>query len=205
MTVHTSDSTGTQVEVVTTTDTQTLTNKTLTNPKINEAVDLLATSTQLNRAAVTTPGTVESNKVIVVDANKQVNEIGLSTAAFIKGQEFVVAVPGFAAAGVGIPFWVAPAACEVVEARERHVTVCDAADTMTIEKVPSGTAPGSGTVVLLDNFTLNSTANTNVTVACHGTAATRQLAAGDALAAKFISGDGTSYAGAVLEVILKWI
>jgi len=163
------------------TATMTMTNKTLTAPKINENVALLASATELN----------------ALD--------GITAGMYIKGQQFTISPSRFAAADIGSPFWIAPAACEVVEARETHVTVCDAADTITVEKTPSGTAPGSGTVVLIGNFTLNSTANTPVTVACHGTAATRQLAAGDSLNTKFVSGDGTNYAKAVLEVVLKWI
>lgn len=130
---------------------------------------------------------------------------GLTAGKFVVGEKFIVNIPLFSAAGIALPLFIAPAACEVIEARENHVTVCDAADTMTLEKVPSGTAPGGGTVVLIGNFTLNSTANTLVTVACHGTAGTRQLAAGNALMAKFVSGDGTNYAGAALTVVLKWI
>lgn len=179
---------------------------TATTAEINKLAGVTATAAQLNYlAGVTTPGTVAASKAVVVDVNKQVTEIGLSTAAFIKGEKFIVNIPLFSAAGVAIPLFIAPAACEVVEARETHVTVCDAADTMTLEKVASAGAPGSGTVVLVGNFTLNSTANTPVTVACHGTLATRQMAAGESLMAKYVSGDGTSYAGACLTVVMKWV
>ena len=50
-------------QVITTSDTQTLTNKTLTTPKINENVDLTATSTELNLLDGVTATTTELNYV----------------------------------------------------------------------------------------------------------------------------------------------
>jgi hypothetical protein len=129
----------------------------------------------------------------------------LSTGQIVKGSRFFLNLPNAAAADVGIPFWIAPAACKVVSVTERHVTVCDAADTMTLEKVPSGTAPGAGTDTLAAAFTLNSAANTNVTKNAHGTPANAALAAGDALALKFAAGDGTNYAGAAVTVLMEWV
>lgn len=52
---------------------QTLTNKTLSSPKINESVDLAATSTQLNYNNIATPGTAEATKTLVTDANIDIN------------------------------------------------------------------------------------------------------------------------------------
>ena len=63
--------------------TQTLTNKTLTSPKINEDVAVTATATEINKldgvtatttelnyVDVSTAGTVEASKAVVVDSNK---------------------------------------------------------------------------------------------------------------------------------------
>jgi len=124
--------------------------------------------------------------------------------AFPVGQQFTVTIPNIAAATVGKPLWIAPAPCMIVSAAERHITVCDAADTMTLEKVPSGTAAGSGTVVLAGNFTLNSTANTVVTVLQSATEAAYTLAEDDTLHLKFVSGDGTNYAGGAITITGTW-
>jgi hypothetical protein len=55
--------------VVTLTGTQTLTNKTLTSPKINEAVEVTATATELNYSDIVTLGTTAASKVFTADAN----------------------------------------------------------------------------------------------------------------------------------------
>lgn len=51
-------------------DTQTLTNKTLTSPKINENVVLSATATELNVTDGATAGIAVASKAVVLDANK---------------------------------------------------------------------------------------------------------------------------------------
>lgn len=131
---------------------------------------------------------------------------GLAAGKFVPGEKFVVNIPFFAAANVTKPFFVAPAACQVLEARESHVTPCDAADTMMITKLESGEAynAAGADAVLAAAFTLNSTANTPVTKAALTTAAAT-LAAGDRLCTRFDSGDGTQYADATLTVVLKWV
>jgi hypothetical protein len=48
---------------------QTLTNKTLTSPKINEAVEVTATATELNYSDIVTLGTTAASKVFTADAN----------------------------------------------------------------------------------------------------------------------------------------
>ncbi|MDP7367273.1 MAG: hypothetical protein QGH83_08430, partial [Candidatus Pacebacteria bacterium] len=49
--------------------TDTLTNKTLTSPKINENVAVSATATELNYLDITTLGTSQASKAVTVDAN----------------------------------------------------------------------------------------------------------------------------------------
>lgn len=141
------------------------------------------------------------NDVLTIDSD---GDVELGTGQHIAGERFVANLYNFAAATAGQPFFIAPAACKIVSAYERHITVCDAADTMTIEKLNTGEAPGAGDVVLATAFTLNSTANTPVSSAAVTTAA-GTLAAGDALCTKFVSGDGTNYAGANITVTMEWL
>lgn len=130
---------------------------------------------------------------------------GLEIASdFIKGQRFQVTFPNIAAADVAKAFFVAPAACKLISAYEIHGTVCDAADTLQIEKCTSGEDAGAGDELLAAVFTLNSTANTPVTKAAVTTAAA-SLAAGDALLLKYKSGDGTSYAEGCLTCTMEWL
>ena len=80
--------------LVSDTATQTLTNKTLTSPKINENVavsatateinildGVTATTTELNYVDVTTLGTSQASKAVTADANAKVNFIGTTSVA----------------------------------------------------------------------------------------------------------------------------
>ena len=126
------------------------------------------------------------------------------TSDFVKGERFQVTFPNIAAADVAKAFFVAPAACKIISAYEIHGTVCDAADTLQIEKCTSGEDAGAGDELLAAAFTLNSAANTPVSKAAVTTAAAT-LAAGDALLLKFKSGDGTNYAEGCLTCTLEWL
>ena len=139
--------------------------------------------------------------ILTIDSD---GDVELGTGQHIAGERFTVNLYNFAAATVGQPFFIAPAACKIVSAYERHITVCDAADTMTIEKLNTGEAPGAGDVVLGTAFILNSTANTPVNSAAVATGV-ESLVAGDALCTKFASGDGTNYAGATITVTMEWL
>lgn len=119
---------------------------------------------------------------------------------FVKGMRTTVTFAPVADATIPTIFFVAPNACKVVSATERHVTIAGQAGTMQVVKVPSGTAIGSGTELLASAFNLTSTANTNVTKT-----STAQLAKGDALALKVASGAATSYAGGVVTVTIEWL
>ena len=59
--------------VTTLSGTQTLTNKTLTSPKVNEDVAVTATATEINLLDGVTAGTVVASKAVVVDSNKDVS------------------------------------------------------------------------------------------------------------------------------------
>jgi len=123
---------------------------------------------------------------------------------FVKGSRFQVTYPQVAAADVAKTFFIAPAACKIVSAYERHVTVAGQAGTLTIEKLTTGEAPGAGDVILAAAFDLTSTANTPVSKAGVTTAA-GSLVAGDALCLKVASGAATSYALGTITVEMEWL
>ena len=52
---------------------ETLTNKRLTTPKLNEDVAITATATEVNYNDVAAPGTAEATKALITDANKDIN------------------------------------------------------------------------------------------------------------------------------------
>lgn len=126
------------------------------------------------------------------------------TEDFVKGLRFHVTFPNIAAADVAKAFFIAPAPCKIISAYEVHGTVCDAADTIQIEKCTTGEDAGAGDELLAAVFTLNSTANTPVLKAAVTTAAA-SLAVGDALLLKFKSGDGTNYAEGCITCIMEWL
>jgi hypothetical protein len=66
--------------VVTLTGTQTLTNKTLTSPKINEDVAVTSTATELNLLDGSTAGTIANSKAVIYSAAGQVNGTTLAIA-----------------------------------------------------------------------------------------------------------------------------
>jgi hypothetical protein len=156
-------------------------------------VAVTATAAELNLLDGVTASTAEINAVD-----------GLAEGKFIAGEKFQVTFPNIAAADVAKAFFVAPAACKIISAYEIHGTVCDAADTLTIEKCTSGEDAGAGDVILAAAWTLNSTANTPVSKA-GVTTAVGTLAAGDALLLKFASGDGTNYAEGCVTVTMQWV
>lgn len=130
---------------------------------------------------------------------------GLEIAAdFVKGVRFTASYPQVAAADIAKTFFIAPAACKVISAYERHVTVAGGAAVMTIEKLTTGEAPGSGDDLFTVGFDANSTANTPVSkTAVTTTAGT--MAAGDALCLKAQSGNIGSYALGTVTVTLEWL
>lgn len=133
-----------------------------------------------------------------------VNGIINAEAQFVKGEKFQVTYPQVAAADVAKTFFIAPAACKVLSAYERHVTVAGQAGTLTIEKLTSGEAPGAGDVLLAAAFDLTSTANTPVSKAAV-TDGKETLAAGDALCLKVASGAATSYALGTITVTMQYV
>jgi hypothetical protein len=129
---------------------------------------------------------------------------GLGDEKFIPGIRHAISLPNFAAATVAQLFWTAPKACKIIRVYERHGTAAGQAGTLQIEKVPSGTAIGSGTVALATAIDLAGTANTNQKVSALTTAAAI-LAEGDSLATKLASGAATSLAASSLTVVIEWL
>jgi len=129
----------------------------------------------------------------------------LSSGQYVKGSRFTVTFSSAAAPTAGMKLFVAPVACKVISAYESHGVVCDAADVGNIEKLNTGEAAGAGDVVLATGFTLNSTINTPVTrAAVAGEDAPKaSLIAGDSLAWRYTTGDGTDTALVNLTITLE--
>lgn len=114
------------------------------------------------------------------------------------------------AANYTTPFFIAERNYEILSATERHeVAGSDAgAVTLQVEKVPSGTVPGSGTAVLATAFNLKGTANTNqessVLTTYSGSIPVKFLARGNALALK-LTGTPTAVDGVTVSVLLRAI
>lgn len=102
--------------------------------------------------------------------------------------------------------WTAPFACIVVsvKAMQSAIEASGASTTLMIEKVPSGTAIGSGTDILAAAVNLKTgvTANTVETLTLHATAANYTLAAGDSLGLDFTNAI-TEYVGCVTITLEK--
>lgn len=102
------------------------------------------------------------------------------------------------------PFFIAQRDYYLVSVTERHeVAGSDAgAVTMNLYKVPSGTAPASGTAMLSSGFNLKATADTNQTGTLVTTAGGLTIPRGYALS--FItSGTLTAVQGVTASVVLK--
>ena len=129
---------------------------------------------------------------------------GLGDEKFMPGTRFEVEAINLASAGIPSLIFTAPYPCKLIRVIERRATVAGQAGTMQVEKVPSGTAPGSGTNQLASAFDLTTTVNTNVIISALTTAAAN-LAVGDSLGVKLASGASTSYAGGTVTAVLEWL
>ena len=67
--------------LVSDTATQTLTNKTLTSPKINDSTAITATGTEINYLDIATLGTSEASKAVTADSSAKVKFIGTTSVA----------------------------------------------------------------------------------------------------------------------------
>ena len=106
-------------------------------------------------------------------------------------------------ANFSTPFFRADRFYEVVEVSERHETAAtDGA--VNLRKVPSGTAPASGTAVLDSTISLAATANTDQAGTLASDLNSRRLSPGDSLSLE-ATGLLTSCAGVTVSVMLKSI
>lgn len=150
-------------------------------------------------------GKLQIDSVAVTPSAAEMNALdGLDGGKFIPGQKFQVRYPQIAAADVAKTFFIAPAACKIVSAYERHVTVAGQAGVLTVEKLNTGEAPGTGDDLFATGFDLTSTANTPVSKTAVTTAA-GTLVAGDALCLKMQSGAATSYALGTISITMQWV
>lgn len=132
-----------------------------------------------------------------------VNPLVLFQPQFIPGERFTVTYPQIAAADVAKTFWIAPAACKVISAWERHVNVSGQAATLQIEKLATGEAPTAGDMLLASGFDLTSAANTPVKDLAVATGA-EEIAAGDALCLR-VAGNAADYAQGTITVEMEWL
>lgn len=145
----------------------------------------------------------EGSEVAITATAAELNSLtGITAGKPIVGSQFVVTYPQVAAADVAKTFFIAPFACKIVSATERHVTVAGQAGTLTIEKLTGTQAPGAGAVTLAADVNLAGTANTAQTVAAVTTAA-GTLAVGNALCLKVASGSASSYALGTITVLMQ--
>lgn len=101
---------------------------------------------------------------------------------------------------------VAPTGYQVVAVREIHAVAGGSGATVNLERLVSGTAPGSGIAILTTAMPLNGTANTSQSTATSniintaGTTGT-QLKAGDSLGFK-LAGTLTGLANCVVQITI---
>jgi hypothetical protein len=102
--------------------------------------------------------------------------------------------------------WTAPWACTVtkIEFQQSAIENTSSTSTVMVNKVPSGTAPASGTNLLAAALNLKTgvTANTKAAPALHGTAANLVLAAGDSIGLDFTNAL-TEYVGCVTVTVKR--
>ena len=110
------------------------------------------------------------------------------------------------AANFTAPFFIAQRDYEVIEIAERHETAGGDAGAVTLDvyRVPSGTAPASGTTVLASTVNLKATANTVQYGTLTATLANRVLNDGESLSL-ISSGTLTSLVGVTVSILLKAI
>lgn len=88
-----------------------------------------------------------------------------------------------------------------IKAVSSEFTTASSSGTWTVEKTPSGTAPGSGTVLLSAVIALSGTANTPANGTVLSTIATITLAAGDSISI-VVAGTMTNLVGGVGTIMM---
>lgn len=167
----------------------------LTNVAVGNIPAGWATETKLLASAVA--------RVRLCDNSYVQQPFALPAGMFVPGERFTVTYPQVAAADAAKTFWIAPAACKLISAQERHVTVAGQACTLQIEKLNTGEAPGAGDEILATGFDLTSAANTPVEDLAVATG-DEDLVKGDALALKVGAGAIAGYALGTIVCVLEW-
>lgn len=147
----------------------------------------------------TIPGdtTIASSKALAVTTADK-----LTVGGVIIGVNHYISIPLFVT-DVSKTVFVAPEALQVTAIRVAYGVV-SLSGALTVEKLTSTTAPGSGTAMLTGTLDLTTTANTVLSGALTGTTSTLQLAAGNRIGV-VLSGTLTGLIGANLTISLQRI
>lgn len=124
------------------------------------------------------------------------------TMGLVDNTSFTVSTGPLVTADLDKEIFIAPAACTLDKVVEVHSVVCDASDTIQIEKLTTGEDSGAGDDLLPSAYTLNSTKDTPISKTI--VAGARTLAAGDRIAPYYATGDGTSWKGS-LTLLMSWV
>jgi hypothetical protein len=148
-----------------------------------------------------TPSTTEVQLVgITVSATRiLINQIA-------RRASFVISYP-FAAANIADQIFVAPRACRVRKISVVATTVAGQAGVMTVERCQGTEAPAAGDDLTagLNIATGTMVANTVYNPTLTTTVADLDLAVGNRLVLKLVSGAATSLAGACITVHMEWL
>jgi len=137
-----------------------------------------------------------------LDENLTTGQVVQGQNAKIPGAWAEIEAPIDAATAVSRVMYTAPYPVQVIGFSVRFSTAGGAAAAVTLEKTPSGTAPGSGTALLTGTVSLTGTVNTNTPGTLIAAATTRTLATGDSLSLVF-SGTQTGLVGLAAQIILQ--
>lgn len=147
----------------------------------------------------TTSGGTVSGASIVGSPTDTLSATGGPNEIQLNGNSQVIEIPiTFTATDISRRVFIALRACRVKSARSAFATA-SSSGTWTVEKTPSGTAPGSGTALLTGAVALSGTANTTVAGTLIATQASLTLAAGDALSI-VIAGTMTNLVGGMATI-----
>jgi hypothetical protein len=124
---------------------------------------------------------------------------GLTVNSVIVPTEMAITIPEGNLTSKAI--FTADAAWKVTAIREIHSVLGDAGNTYNIEKLTSGTAPGSGTNCMSSTGSISSTVNVPASPALSATPSDYTLAAGDSLGVKL----SANHPGALLGVITVYL
>lgn len=145
-------------------------------------------------------------KIYNNDGDTQVFDTGAAIQVndtMLKGQRFTINAPVLDYADYPKAFFIAPAACKVVSAKECHATALATTGSIVLEKCNGTKAAGAGDAVLAANFNGVGTAETVQSI-LGSTGAVATLSAGDRLAVK-LSAAGSALAGSTITVVAEYV